>query len=343
FYFKLHSRGIEGEFRIYHTKNKDYLLERVDQPVHNWIQSEISPMLALQKKTLPLSDEYIYEIKWDGIRVNINVDEEHIKIYTRGGLDVTKRFPELTDIEKSFRASCGVLDGEIVCLDEKGKPVFKDVIYRMQRKSEGEIERALRKYPAYCYLFDCIYLDGKSLTSEPLIRRREWLEDLIKKDTSYRLSETFEDGKTLLDAVKQHELEGIIAKRKESQYQPGRRSDDWIKIKIRNTADAVIIGYTEGKGDRSAYFGALHLGEFTDEGLTYRGKVGTGFDSNMMKEISSVLKKVKKIKKPVKNKLPDDKMSVWINPELWCEIQYASVTEDGAFREPVFLKLIKAG
>lgn len=339
FYLRLYAHGIQGEYRIYNIKENNFLLERVDKPTYDWLHSEVQPMLAVLKKNLPSSDEYIYEIKWDGIRVIITFNEDNIKIRTRGGIDVTNRFPELL---QSFHASCGILDGEIICLDKDGKPVFKDVIYRMQRSSETEIKRAAKRYPAYCYLFDCIYLDGKSLVTDPLLRRREFLKDIIKRGASYRMSEEFDDGEKLLEAVKQNKLEGIIAKRKNSAYSPGKRTDDWIKIKIRNTADVVIIGYTKGKGSRSKYFGSLHLGEFSEDGvLFYRGKVGTGFNSDLMKEVYGEIKKLKTVPRQIKNKLKDDKISVWVEPQLWCEIQYASITKDGVFREPVFVKLTK--
>src|SRR5256712_3431379 len=127
-------------------------------------------------------------------------------------MDLTKQFPELLIPEQAFRATSAVFDGEIVCLDADGKPNFRDVIHRMQQKTGGGIERAKAKYPAVCYLFDCVYLDGRPIVNEPLARRREWLEDALKKDSAYRVSEVVEDGMALFEAVKQMGLEGIMAK-----------------------------------------------------------------------------------------------------------------------------------
>ena len=176
--------------------------------------------------------------------------------------------------------------------------------------------------------------------NEPLERRRDWLKDAIKKDSSYRISETVDDGKALFDAAGQLGLEGIMAKDRSSKYFPGRRSDSWYKIKVRQTTESHIIGYTKGKGNREAVFGALHLGDIDGKGkITYRGKVGTGFNDKLMKEINKDIKKLKEVKKPIKEKVLDEKNTTWIEPKLVCEIEYASMTKDGAYREPVFVRM----
>ncbi|MBK8551255.1 MAG: hypothetical protein IPL53_09425 [Ignavibacteria bacterium] len=152
FYFRLHSPQISGEYRVHNIKNKDWLMERVDRPQFDWLHEHIEPMLAQSRKEVPVSDDFIYEVKWDGIRVIVTLDEDKITLRSRNNIDLTAKFPELLIADKSFRGTCGVFDGEIVCLDEKGKPDFKEVIHRMQRKVEGDIQRAMKKSPAYCYL-----------------------------------------------------------------------------------------------------------------------------------------------------------------------------------------------
>ena len=153
------------------------------------------------------------------------------------------------------------------------------------------------------------------------------------------MSELVEDGASFLEAVKQMGLEGIMAKQRHSIYQPGKRNDAWLKIKARQTAECVIVGYTRGKGDRESAFGALHLAQAVAVGWKYVGKVGTGFDDGSLKTVASEVKKLKTIKRPVKKKPIDDARSVWIEPRLVCEVEYASLTPDGMLREPVFLKL----
>jgi ATP-dependent DNA ligase len=148
-----------------------------------------------------------------------------------------------------------------------------------------------------------------------------------------------EDGEGLLEAARAYELEGIMAKRKDGRYFPGRRSDSWLKIKIRNTADCVVIGYNQGKGNRKDAFGGLHLAQWEGETLVYRGKVGTGFDDATIKDIFSRIKKLKEIRKPVEGKVLDEKVSTWVEPKIMLEVTYASLTPDKNFREPVFVRL----
>jgi len=254
-------------------------------------------------------------------------------------MDITMQFPELLLPEQAFRATSALFDGEIVCLDPDGKPNFRDVIHRMQQKSEGAIERAKAKHAAVCYLFDCLYLDGRPIVSEPLTRRRAWLEDAIKKDSPYRVSQAVEEGAAFFEAVKQMGLEGMMAKQRNSVYQPGRRSEYWLKIKSRQTLECVIIGYTRGKGGRETKFGALHIAQANGEQLKYLGKVGTGFDNPLFESVFAELKTLPKIQRPIKEKPIDDSQSIWIEPKLMCEVQFASFTRDGLLREPVFLRL----
>ena len=270
-----------------------------------------------------------------------------VRINGRNQLDMTAQFPELVIPEAAFRATSALFDGEIVCLDADGKPNFQHVIQRMQQKTPGGIERARSRHPAICYLFDCLYLDGRPIVNEPLIRRREWLKDAVKTNPAYRLSEAMEDGPAFFAAVQQVGLEGIMAKQRQSAYLPGRRSDAWLKIKARQTVECIIIGYTRGKGDRTGSFGALHIAQATDPSklksggrvLKYVGKVGSGFDDRSLKAVMAELDKLERGKRPIPEKPVDDARSIWLKPSLLCEVQFASRTNEGALREPVFLRL----
>jgi len=339
FYFRLQSPELNAEYRIHHTKENQWLLERVDKPQIDWLRDPIEPMLARSVPKPPNSPDYFYEVKWDGIRALISLDEGGIKIHGRNRMDITEQFPELLIPEQAFRATSAVFDGEIVCLESDGKPDFRNVIHRMQQKTPGSIDRARNKHPAVCYLFDCLYLDGRSIVNEPLARRREWLADAIKKDSAYRVSEVVEDGTALFEAVKELGLEGIMAKLRNSTYLPGKRNESWLKIKGRQTTECVIVGYTRGKGDRAPRFGALHLAQPMGDQLKYVGKVGGGFDDRALKAVSAELEKLTTIKRPVKEKPLDDARSVWVEPKLVCEVQFVSLTRDGMLREPIFLRL----
>jgi DNA ligase D-like protein (predicted ligase)/DNA ligase D-like protein (predicted polymerase)/DNA ligase D-like protein (predicted 3'-phosphoesterase) len=340
FYFRLNSKEVTGEYRIHKMKEKEWLLERVDDPQLNYLSHDIGPMLSETSTKPPDSKDFVFELKWDGIRALIVLEDGQVKIRTRNHNDVTFQFPELQIGEKAFRATNALFDAEIVCLDPGGKPIFKRVINRLMSTGETNIQKLSKTNQVHCYIFDCLYLDGRSLISEPLLKRKEWLADAIRPDTPYRLSEHVEDGQSLFNAAKLHGLEGIMAKKRDSKYAPGKRSDCWIKVKVRETCECVIIGYTKGKGDRGQTFGAMHIAERVGDELYYRGKVGTGFDDNAVKEISTTLKKIKTIRKAaVIGKVLDEKVSTWLEPEAIAEISYSKLTPDNMFREPVFLRL----
>jgi ATP-dependent DNA ligase len=241
--------------------------------------------------------------------------------------------------EQAFRATTALFDGEIVCLDTEGKPNFRNVILRMQQRSNGAIERARAKHPAVCYLFDCLYLDGRAITNEPLQRRREWLLDAVRNNPAYRVSEAVDEGHAFLEAVRQLGLEGIMAKQRTSPYIPGKRSECWLKIKTRQTTECLVIGYTRGKGDRESTFGALHIARRTGPVLEYLGKVGGGYDQSTLANVWSELRKLTPGIRPVKEKPVDGAGTVWVEPTLVCEVQFASLTSDGKLREPVFLRM----
>jgi bifunctional non-homologous end joining protein LigD len=161
-----------------------------------------------------------------------------------------------------------------------------------------------------------------------------------KEKSVYRVSECFFDGPELFNAVEATGLEGIMAKAQSSVYQIGRRSDKWLKIKVRNAINCYILGFTKGTGDRRSSFGALHLGEVSDKTTSYYGSVGTGFDQKSLKKIAGLLKEVPVVKKPVKGKVTKEPETVWIESRHRCRVQFASKTTTGRLREPVFLELI---
>lgn len=340
FYFRLYSPELEGEFRMHNLKEKEWLLERVDRA--QWDRNTyIPPMLASSEPDLPPGEHlFQYEIKWDGIRVGLQIQEDGLKIFSRSGREITAQFPELSQARDHLNANVAVLDAEIVCLDGQGRPLFKDVISRMHA-GQMAIDVLRKQKPAYCYLFDVMYLDGRPLLKEPLIRRQEWLKDILKTKNTYRISEVFADGRQLKNAAEQLALEGIMAKKKDSLYTPGKRSTDWIKIKFRNTMECYIAGFTAGKGDREPLFGALQLISRNEDGnWVYRGRVGTGFDASLMKAIrKNILEPSVVSKKPVVLPMEEEKNTTWVRPEHICEIQYASITSNQTLREPVFIQL----
>lgn len=328
--FRLESSSLSGEYRMYKMKGKEWLIEKMDEPQVDWLKEPVEPMHGKRVAEVP-GDGYTYEVKWDGIRALISVEDDEIQIHTRNQKNVTGQFPELQNTN-AFRAECGLFDGEIVSLDEEGKPNFQEVINRLKSSSSKKTERLSKSRPVNCYLFDCLYLDGRPLIREPLWRRYEWLQDSVKKGTPYRMSELVENGKGLFEAVKKHNMEGIMAKKEESRYLPGKRTDLWLKVKTKTTTDCLVIGYTEGTGERKRYFGALHVAEKEDGELHYRGKVGTGFNSGTLKEIYEELKKLKETDKPIEHEVKEEKKTTWVEPKMVVEVSYGGMTNDRLFR-----------
>ena len=339
FYIRLQSREINAEYRMIHTRNRDWLVERLDNPQVDWLTSPVEPMLA-QSRDRPFdSPDHMYEVKWDGIRAFVSLDEGRISIRSRSQRDITNAFPELLIPEEAFRATSALFDTEIVCLNEKGQPLFEQVVNRLQQRHEAAIARARARHPAVCYVFDLLYLDGRPIVNEPLVRRRAWMIDSLKRNSVYRASEAVDEGTHLYEAAAAAGLEGIMAKERNSPYVPGKRTSYWIKIKTRQTVDCIIIGYTKGKGERGSTFGALQLGRYQGERLEYAGKVGGGFDERSAKTILGDLQKLKETQRLIKQKPLDDAQTVWVEPKLVCEVQYASKASTGLLREPVFIRM----
>jgi len=266
-------------------------------------------------------------------------EDDQVKIYSRSGREITEQFPEL-QLSEAFKCEQAVLDGELVVLDDKGRPRFHEVISRMHSKGARSIQKGAETKPITCYLFDLITLDGNDIIDQSLRKRRSWLSTILSSGSTYRMSDSFSDGHQLFSAIDDQDMEGIMAKDLRSKYTPGVRSTNWIKIKCRKTIDCWIIGYTIGQGDRASVFGALHLAERTgSRSFRYLGKVGTGFDYKKLKEIHEMLKDIPKSPKLIEESIEEASRTIWIEAILSCEIEYATLSSNGTLREPVFLRL----
>ncbi len=341
YHFTLNSKQITGEYKLYKTGNgNQWLIERKDVPASTLLdESVIKPQLADVSKEVPVGHQFSYEIKWDGIRTIIFINDGKVRIQSRAGRDITDQFPELQEVDEYFDIEHAVFDGEIISMDDQGRPVFADVISRLHTKGKTSIERATKSNPAYCYLYDCLYLDGRDIIAESLERRQAWLGVSLKKQDKYRLSEPVKDGQALFEAAKAMNLEGIMAKDKSMPYELGRRNTHWLKVKFRETLTCHIIGYTEGKGDRSNLFGSLHIAQIDEQPWNYLGKVGTGFDESKMIEILAMLQEIPETGKIIEETIEEAQRTVWIEPRLICEVKFASYTSNGTLREPVFMGL----
>ena len=339
YHFTLKSPKGQRGYKLFKTgKGDQWLVECESDYTFVNDSNRVAPMLASASRTIPKSSKYAFEVKWDGIRVIVYYENDKVKIISRGGRDITEQFPEL-QMPDICRVEHAVLDAEIVVLDDKGRPMFHDVISRMHKKGISSIKRLMTAKPVTCYVFDLLSLDGYDVMHEPLKRRRAWLKTILKSGVQYRMSETFNDGAQLFKAIELQGMEGVMAKDQTGRYLQDHRSDSWIKIKCRKLEQCTIIGYTEGQGDRAGLMGAMHLVVWEDDRMVYKGKVGTGYDHAKLKMLYELLSSMEVVDKPIDDKIEEEHKTTWIKPELSCEIEYATLSSNGTYREPVFIKL----
>ena len=306
------------------------------------IPTAIHPMLATSVEK-PLDDPgWLFEIKWDGYRAVSFIRDGKARLVSRNQNDLTGEFPELRELSKSITAKNAVLDGEIVVLDERGRASFSLMQQRTGIRKGGRRTGARRELQVVYYLFDVIYLDGYDLRLVALEQRKQVLAQIIAPSELVRYSDHFPQGLALFEAAKQKGLEGILAKKRVSHYEE-RRSREWLKIKVTQTIDCVVGGYTDPEGSRQ-YFGAIVLGLYDEKGrLIHVGQAGTGFNQTMLKEIWQLLKALETNRNPFYGDV-DAAHVHWVKPELVAEIKFTEWTHESAeggmkLRAPVFLGL----
>jgi len=288
----------------------------------------IPAMLAKETDTPFSKKDWIYEIKWDGYRAIAEVNKADVKLYSRNGNSFLSNYPDVVDALSKLKLNA-VLDGEIVVLNEDGNPDFQ----KLQHIEE------FRNYPLHYYVFDLLELNGKKLYNVPLIERKKLLAETLKKNEVIKYSDHIEEsGEDFFEVIKQRNLEGIMAKKKNSEYYPGKRSADWLKIKHHKSEEAIIAGFTAPRGGRK-YFGALVLGTFVNGKLTYIGHTGSGFDSALLKELSAKLEPLITDKSPFTERVKTNMPVTWVEPKYVCEIKFTEWTSDGKLRHPIFLRL----
>jgi bifunctional non-homologous end joining protein LigD len=298
--------------------------------------ADISPMLATLVDKPFDNEGWQYEIKWDGYRTIALCNKNKVELKSRNNKSFNEKFYPVHKAVQEWNIHAAI-DGEIVVLDESGKSNF-GALQNWRSEADGEL---------YFYVFDVLWLNGKDLMQVPLSARRNILKQIVPENNMIRLSENFEaSGIDFFETVKQMGLEGIIAKKSDSKYTPGIRTKEWLKIKASKRQEMVIGGYTKNE-DSSKPFSALLLGRFEKGKLIYTGKVGTGFNDALQKEM---LKQFKPLvtKIPPFTQLPDinkpsrfrpdppHATAVWLKPELVCEVSYSEMTTDGIMRHPSF-------
>jgi bifunctional non-homologous end joining protein LigD len=319
-------------------------LEGLDAPRREVTAQRQPFMLATLGERAPAGKDWLYEIKFDGVRVLAARRGALVELYGRSGQVITGRYPDLVRTLLALRVDHFVIDGEIVARDPSGRPSFQRLQPRMALTDPREIESAAARIPVEGAFFDCVELEGHDLRRLPLTQRKECLRMLVPPlGPVHYVDHVMEHGDAFLEAAAEARLEGIVAKRASSAY-TGGRSRDWIKVKCQRRGEFVIGGYTDPQGARG-YFGALHVGLY-DGGvsdaarLVYVSKVGTGFDHAGLKSLWENLQPLARATPPFAGgAVPKGRGHHWVEPRLVCEVRFSDWTNDGGIRHPTFLGL----
>ena len=317
-------------------KSESRSLDKMKGAVKSPMPRSIHPMLAALAEQPPSGPGWLYEVKWDGVRALCFVENNQLCIYSRNQKRCDQQYPELSVLPRFLKASNAILDGEIAVLDENGRARFSLIQPRIGVGDPNSIVHLARSTPVTLFLFDLLYLDGYDLRGVALEERKRLLAEILTPTDRIRISDHFAaNGNAMLEAARAHGLEGILAKRRDSKYEP-RRSRDWVKVKVVTTGDFVIGGFTHGERD---YFSSLVLGVNDRGKLVHVGQVGTGFNEKSLKEIYSRIEPLITEKSPFSGPVKALRDVTWIKPELVAEIKYLEVTPDGLLRAPVFMNL----
>jgi len=320
----LHGGRISGRYALIQTDGKNWLAHRMkeqEQPT----AGDLAPMLATEGSVEKLkSGQWAFEGKWDGYRVLVDADHGRLSLRSRRGRDVTGEYPQFEALAADLADHHVILDGEAVALDESGVPSF------------GEMQNRARSTRVEYWAFDILHLDGRSLLRAKYSDRRRILEALADGGGLVVPDPLPGDGPEALDYARKHRWEGVVAKKRDSTYQPGRRSASWIKDKIWTTQEVVIGGWREGTGGRTSRIGALMLGVPGEGGLHFAGRVGTGFTDKALTSLRKTLEPLKTDESPFNTRLPaqDAKGVTFVRPELVGEVRYSERTSDGRLRQP---------
>jgi len=353
----LHGQRVQGTYVLFATDGgrrgakgsggakgdgRSWMVHRMDDDPEGYepMPRDIRPMLATLG-TLPKDDDaWAYEFKWDGIRALSYVDGGRIRVESRNGNDLTNSFPELRALGEQLGSRRVILDGEIVAFDNDGRPRFQLLQPRIHAPDAAKAKRLAAEQPVVYVIFDVLYADGAPLMTKPYVERRDRLESLglVTKNTEHwTLSPQFPGpGADVLEASKAQDLEGILAKRRDSPYLPGKRSPSWTKIKNLLTQEVIVGGWTPGEGNRRGRLGSLLLGLPAGEGLQYIGQVGTGFSASILDDLVQRLEARRSDRNPFVTPVPPryEHVATWVEPILVGEVSFSEWTNDGRLRQP---------
>lgn len=300
----------------------------------------MNPMLPMKATSgpLPIGDEWLYEIKWDGMRLIVAVADGQVRLSSATGKDATTSYPELAGLAGALGVDSAVLDGEVVAFDDGGRPDFGRLQQRMHVSNPRVAAARAAEVPAVLCLFDLLALDGRDVTGLPLTDRRQLLETLVDDGPHWQVPAAHDDGGPLLDAAEAAGLEGVVAKRRDSLYRPGSRTREWVKIKVRHRQEFVVGGWGTGEGGRSGRIGGLLVGYHDVPGgpLRYAGRVGSGLSDREIESLSGLFVPVDS--SPFDPPPPDAHLRAvtWVEPTVVVEVEFAEWTGDGRLRHPTY-------
>lgn len=311
---------------------------------------DLEPMLARDAPRPPAGEGWAFELKWDGVRALAYLDHGETRLVSRTGEELGPRYPELEGMAAALGVERrAVLDGEVVALDAEGRPSFQLLQRRMGLDSPLMIRRRVTEVPVTYVVFDLLYLDGRPTTDLPYSERRELLTGLGLDATSWRVPQHHVGtGESFLAAVRERDLEGIVAKRLDSPYRPGRRSADWIKVRNRRRQDLVVGGWMPGEGGRAGSVGSLLLGYWDatpaeaerlqrPQRLVFAGGVGSGFTERTLADLDQRLEPLRREASPFElGTRPKRPNPVYCEPRLVCAVEFTEWTHEGTLRQPVF-------
>jgi bifunctional non-homologous end joining protein LigD len=293
----------------------------------------IEPMLAVLSTLPPDPKPYSFEFKWDGVRAISYFDGKRLSMESRNLLDITPRYPELHAITRELDGRRAILDGEVVALDKDGRPSLPLLQQRMHVRDAGAVKLLMKRVPVYYMIFDILYLDGQVTMPLPFKKRREILESLMLSGESWRTSPAMEgEGKSMYETAVAHTMEGIVAKKLDSPYEPGRRSPNWLKIKIVQSQELVVGGWCPEKGDNRSRIGCLLLGYYDKGQFRYAGSVGTGYTGAVHKQLVEKLQKIGRTNSPFVDKVPKPN-PIFVDPKLVVEVDYRRWPEGGLVQQ----------
>jgi bifunctional non-homologous end joining protein LigD len=337
----LHGQRVSGRYVLFATNGKNWMIHRMDPARADYepLPEKLKPMLATPGE-LPADDaQWAFEVKWDGVRAMSFVDGGRIRMQSRNDKEFIGSFPEFRELGAHLGSRQCVLDGEIVVMGENGIPDFGRLQHRLHLTNDSAIKRLAATSPASYVVFDVLHLEGRSLTSLSYDERRLRLEGLHLSGNSFVTADAYRDvkGADILKATKEAGLEGVVAKRRNSTYVPGIRSDAWIKVKNVRTQEAVIGGWTEGAGNREGSLGALLLGVPMGRGLRYVGKVGTGFGEDDRAELMDILRPLASTSSPfVPPSDVTERAPHFVRPRYVGEVRFSAWTSAGRLRHPAW-------